>query len=92
MARDLGIGSSDWCLRSWADTIRKMNLLDKRSLKDMRIVWKLAHNDDFWSNVILSPKNFRKHWARLKKIKTNRARVGIVPESLADITIYEGPE
>ena len=90
MARDLGLGSGDWGLRSWADTIRKMNLLDSRSLKHMRTVWKLAHSDEFWANVILSPKNFRKHWLRLKQIKTNRARVGIVPVGLDELTIYEG--
>jgi len=90
MASDMGLSSGEWPLRAWSDVIRKINELDSHPIDTMYKVWKQAHSDSFWCDVILSPTNFRKHWQRLKKIKTKQTRGGVVPVGLDELTIYEG--
>lgn len=90
MAGDLGLGGSEWGLRSWADTVRKINTLDGHSLSEMLVVWGMAMSDDFWSGVIQSPTNFRKHYPRLKKLgePKKKTRMGVKPQSLDSIKVY----
>lgn len=50
---------------SWANEVRLMREVDKRSHKEICELFKFANQHDFWSTNILSPKNLRKHWVRL---------------------------
>lgn len=49
----------------WANKFRLMREQDKRSVRDIRIVMKWAFNNSFWSTVIQSTENLRKHYDQL---------------------------
>lgn len=50
---------------SWANTIRLMIEVDKRTHAQIKALITAVSHDHFWSGVILSPQNLRKHWHRL---------------------------
>lgn len=55
----------------WANTVRLMRMVDRRTHREIceLLVW--ASEDDFWGSNILSPSGLRKHWDTLT---TQRAR------------------
>lgn len=58
-------------LNAWADEVRKMNELDKRSLEDIKRVIDFATSDSFWQANILSAKKLREKFDTLEaKAKT----------------------
>jgi len=52
-------------LNSWADVIRKMRVIDKRTHDVMAQVWTWARQDSFWYKNILSANSFRDKFQRL---------------------------
>nr|WP_244290588.1 replication protein [Atlantibacter subterranea] len=62
----------------WANTVRLMRTVDRRTHREIceLLVW--ASEDDFWDSNILSPSGLRKHWdtlttQRARKPKNSRA-------------------
>lgn len=62
----------------WANTVRLMRMIDRRTHREIceLLVW--ASEDDFWDSNILSPSGLRKHWdtlttQRARKPKNSRA-------------------
>jgi len=62
----------------WANTVRLMRMVDRRTHREIceLLVW--ASEDDFWDSNILSPSGLRKHWdtlttQRARKPKNSRA-------------------
>gem|GEM_PF-6389085 len=53
-------------LESWADTLRKMRTIDEIPATEAGNVFRWANQDNFWKANILSPKNLRKHFGRLR--------------------------
>jgi len=55
----------------WANTVRLMRMIDRRTHREIceLLVW--ASEDDFWGENIMSPSGLRKHWDTLT---TKRAR------------------
>lgn len=55
----------------WANTVRLIRMIDRRTHREIceLLVW--ASEDDFWGSNILSPSSLRKHWDTLT---TQRAR------------------
>ena len=64
---------------TWADDVRKMREIDKRTHRDICEVFKFANQDDFWKSNILSPKTLRKQFDKLtikKSGVTNEKNTG----------------
>jgi len=62
----------------WANTVRLMRMVDRRTHREIceLLVW--ASEDDFWDSNILSPSGLRRHWdtlttQRARKPKNSRA-------------------
>ena len=53
-------------LESWAETIRKIDEIDKRDLHLVCNVFAFAINDQFWQKNIHSPEALRKQFDKLK--------------------------
>lgn len=49
----------------WAETIRLLRERDGRSDEEIRQLFELARNDNFWKKNVLSPESLRRHWVRL---------------------------
>lgn len=49
----------------WADEIRKLREVDKRTDSQIRQLFQLVNQHDFWKTKILSPSNLRDKWDRL---------------------------
>jgi hypothetical protein len=56
----------------WADEVRLMRELDKRSHREICELFQWAHADPFWCANILSPKKLREKWDQLA-VKRARA-------------------
>jgi len=58
----------------WADTVRLIRSVDKKSYQEMSDLFMWVNSDDFWKGNILSPIKLRKHWdmlvIRMNKIST----------------------
>lgn len=56
----------------WANTIRLMRMVDRRTHREIceLLVW--ASEDDFWDSNILSPSGLRKHWEQLTTQRLSR--------------------
>ena len=50
---------------SWANTLRIMREIDKRSLGEIGQLFDWANRDSFWCSNVLSPEKLRKQWGRL---------------------------
>lgn len=74
---------------SWADTLRKMRLIDKRPAAEIGSVFRWANQDDFWQTNILSPAKLRKHFARLHKLMVQDAAKQQQPRRTRDIPLQE---
>jgi hypothetical protein len=55
-------------LPSWANTIRLMTEVDKRTHAQIENLMTAVSHDHFWSGNILSPQKLRKHWGRLQSL------------------------
>lgn len=64
-------------LDTWADDIRKIINIDKRTYQEISDLFLWVNNDDFWSSNILSPAKLRKQWDKIymksKSTGQNRA-------------------
>ena len=60
-------------IASWANTLRKMRLIDHIPPSEIGNVFRWANQDDFWQTNILSPAKLRKHFARLHKLMVQEA-------------------
>ena len=60
-------------LESWANTIRLMREMDKKSHREILEVFKWANLDSFWCNNIQSPEKLRKQFGNLKGRMSNAA-------------------
>ncbi len=56
---------------SWADTIRKIQTIDKRTRHDICGLFDWASKDPFWCTNIMSPEKLRKQWDNLTAKKIN---------------------
>lgn len=67
--------------KAWANTIRKMRTIDKRTLNEIKALFLLANKDEFWGTNILSPLKLRKHWDslsfKLKGIKQKPEKIEV---------------
>ena len=52
-------------LKNWANTIRLMVEIDKRTHEQIIKLYKLVNANDFWQKNILSPKTLRDKWDRM---------------------------
>jgi len=52
-------------IESWADDIRKLREIDKRSMADIEDLWLLVQEDPFWHKQILSASKFREKFSDL---------------------------
>jgi len=55
----------DKTIDRWADDIRKLNLIDDRSLEDIKKVIDFSQHDNFWCSNILSAKKLREKFGTL---------------------------
>ena len=53
-------------LNTWASDVRKMRMIDNRSLDEMASVWIWVRNDSFWFKNVLSISKFREKYDQLK--------------------------
>lgn len=62
-------------LESWANDIRLMRQIDKRSQEDIRAMWRFARVDQFWQTNVLCPATLREKFDKLtaKAIAKNQA-------------------
>lgn len=76
----------DWHVKpdfdSWANDIRKIREIDRRTHKQIEYVIKWVQNDDFWKQNILSPVKLRKQFNSLvvkikAQVSPKRRRIGI---------------
>lgn len=52
-------------LKIWADDIRKIVNIDKRTYQEISDLFMWVNRDDFWSSNILSPAKLRKQWDKI---------------------------
>ena len=52
-------------MQTWADDMRKLVELDKRSIEEVERVLDWSQQDTFWQTNILSPNKLRKHFSKL---------------------------
>lgn len=52
-------------MQTWADDMRKLVELDKRSVEEVERVLDWSQQDTFWQTNILSPNKLRKHFSKL---------------------------
>ncbi len=52
-------------LKTWANDIRKIINIDKRSYQEISDLFMWVNRDDFWSSNILSPAKLRKQWDKI---------------------------
>jgi hypothetical protein len=77
---------SEKSLGRWAQTIRKMRTLDKRSHEDILAVWKWLREDcskdaRFWDANVLSPQKLREKWDKLAVLALSSKREShMIPE------------
>lgn len=58
-------------LETWANTIRLMREVDKRTLQEIGGLFDWANKDSFWCANILSPEKLRKQWDKLNAKRIN---------------------
>lgn len=59
-------------LDKWSDDIRKILVLDKRELDELRALVNYVYEvSDFWNSVIQSPAGLRKHWDKISNQMTS---------------------
>jgi hypothetical protein len=64
-------------LEAWADVVRMMRTIDKRTDHEIREAMVLAHEDPFWTINCQSPKALRKHFDRFKAIAVRDKDKGV---------------
>lgn len=66
-------------IEKWADEIRKLREIDKRTVEQIRYVIAWCQNDSFWKANILSTATLRKQWdkleARIRSEASNKRKV-----------------
>ena len=66
----------------WADDIRKLNMIDKRTIEQIKWMIDWVQNNDFWKKNILSPGKLRKQFNKLvveaKYEQNKNKREGVV--------------
>jgi hypothetical protein len=67
-------------IESWAEEIRKMREIDKRTEQQIEFIMKWAQNDNFWRGNILSTKKLREKFDQLvmqckNKIDSNKIQI-----------------
>ncbi|PUB87046.1 MAG: hypothetical protein DBP02_02030 [gamma proteobacterium symbiont of Ctena orbiculata] len=78
---------------TWADDIRKMREIDKRTHDDIKAVFEWAHNDSFWKTNIRSPSKLREKFDGLNTKRLNarqRNGHGKSTESFAEKNYEDG--
>lgn len=63
-------------LESWANEIRKIREIDKKTTEEIKELFTWANSDSFWQENILSPLKLRKQWDRLFIQKNNGVNSG----------------
>jgi len=59
-------------LETWANEIRLMREIDKKSDQEIRDLFEYANNDRrFWRKTILSPEGLRRNWDKVIVDKNN---------------------
>ncbi len=63
---------------AWANTVRLMREVDKRTHRQIAEVFMWANQDDFWKTNVLCPDKLRKQWDKLetKRINNNGSHTG----------------
>jgi predicted phage replisome organizer len=66
-------------MEKWADDVRKIIKLDKRTLDEFKEIIDFTFKSDFWATVIQSPAGLRKNWdkvfAQMKRPKASNSNV-----------------
>lgn len=73
-------------LETWANEVRKMIEIDKRTHKEICELFKWANQDDFWQSNILSPAKLRKQFDQLA-IKKSGSK--LVAQDFSDVDYGE---
>lgn len=63
--RRLNANAKDPNFNSWAESVRKMREIDKRTDESIRRLFTWANNDPFWQSNILSPEKLREKFDKL---------------------------
>jgi len=63
--RELNPNQRQANIESWANDLRLITDIDKRSYEDVSKVWEWVRKDPFWQSNILSPKKLRKQFDQL---------------------------
>jgi hypothetical protein len=59
---------------SWANEIRLMREQDNRPIELIELIFNFANQDNFWKNIILSPKNLREKFDRLQVLRESQVK------------------
>ncbi len=65
MVRQINPAFKEPNLKTWANDIRKIINIDKRTYQEISDLFMWVNRDDFWSSNILSPAKLRKQWDKI---------------------------
>jgi len=72
-------------LEGWANVIRLMSYVDKRSHEDIVRAYEWVMQDSFWSDVCLSPENLRRNWDKIQAKKSKAPQKNRAQQKLDDL-------
>jgi hypothetical protein len=78
-------------LNTWADDIRKIINIDKRTYQEIKELFQWVNRDDFWSANILSPATLRRQWDKIymKANRVNKPNIDL-DQTLSDSSWADG--
>lgn len=72
-------------IEKWADVIRLIRTVNKKTYKEMSDLFVWVGNSEFWVSIILSPASLRKHWDKLT-IQMNQDLNNSMPKQFGKAT------